>query len=195
MLDSKNEDTIVINGIGLGYKISRAVITDDVKFKLEKTAKRLQLDLNQALLDIDFFTLLNDNVFNSLSDLFVENAFGLAIDQRSTFEIRKGTKKLRNINSSDLISEKTLFPIYNVQQKVLLNDNKNQLFLVQQIFGCIYQFIIQTKHFNLNDLVFDLLEWNNQSGQYYIIQKLYYDSIKINFKRKDYMIMSQHVIY
>lgn len=195
MLNNTTEDTFIINGFGLGYKISKAIINDDTRLKLENTAKRLQLNLNQALLDIDFFTLLNDNVFNSLSDLFVENTFGLAIDQRSTFEIRKGTKKLRNINSLDFIAEKTLFPIYNVQQKVLLNDNKNQLFLVQQIFGCIYQFIIQTKHFNLSDLVFELLEWNNQSGQYYIIQQLYYDSIKINFKRKDYMIMSQHVIY
>ena len=195
MLNNKTEDTFIINGFGLGYIISKATINDDTRLKLENTAKRLQLNLNQALLDIDFFTLLNDNVFNSLSDLFVENTFGLAIDQRSTFEIRKGTKKLRNINSLDLIAEKTLFPIYNVQQKVLLNDNKNQFFLVQQIFGCIYQFIIQTKHFNLSDLVFESLEWNNQSGQYYIIQQLYYDSIKIKFKRKDYMIMSQLVIY
>ena len=83
-----------------------------------------------------FFTLLNDNGLNSLSDLFVENAFGLAIDQRSTFEIRKGTKKSRNINSLDFIAEKTLFPIYNVQQKVLLNDNKNQLFLVE-MYRCL----------------------------------------------------------
>ena len=181
MLNNKTEDTFIINGFGLGYKISKATINDETRLKLENTAKRLQLNLNQALLDIDFFTLLNDNVFNSLSDLFVENAFGLAIDKRSTFEIRKGTKKLRNIYSSDLIAEKTLFPIYNVQQKVLLNDNKNQLFLVQQNFGCIYQFIIQTKHFNLSDLVFESLEWNNQSLQNYIIQQLYYDSKKINF--------------
>lgn len=195
MLESKNEDTIVINGIGLGYKISRAVITDDVKFKLEKTAKRLQLDLNQALLDIDFFTLLEDEIITSLSDLFIEIAFGLSINDRSMLEFRKGAKKLRNINTTELSSENTLFPIYNIQKNVLINDGKNQLFLVQHIFGSIYQFKIQTQQLIFDDLSFETLEWENKSGNFSIVKNLFFDSNKIIPKRKDYIVTSQHIIY
>ena len=65
----KTEDTVILNLIGTGCKVYVIPPNTILFHKLGQTATKLNMPLQQAILDAEFFKRINNNKFKNISSI------------------------------------------------------------------------------------------------------------------------------
>lgn len=124
----------------------------------EAIAEKMKLPINEALLDLHFFQILNANI-HSIDELIIDSFGGLLPIFPASIEIWFQRKKAAKIPLKELITSSTLFPLYNVHKKKFQKHQfEKGIYLKETVVGCIGVYKLDFKSFDINLLSFAILE-------------------------------------
>jgi hypothetical protein len=148
---------ITIKLFGQGCHIHLLESSEKSKKVYQKIAKKMNIPLNEALLDIGFFLKMNSDI-QSIHQLIIDSFGGLLPIYPAYIEISFNQKKVAKINLQELISITTLFPLYKV---AIINFKNHQfdkgIYLKETVIGCIGIYKLPSNSFNIDLLSFTIL--------------------------------------
>lgn len=203
----ENLSQIKIVFIGNSCLVSGHKVTIELQKKMEAVAVVLGTSLELALLDADFFQLLNEPNLNSVNDLNnVFSYFGLVLDDTANIELWINRKRRKTIKSSILeqnislftdINEEmySLFPLYNVQIESLElgRFNPNIIFMERNIGG-VSEFSAMINRPDLSKFIwsgFDIFSYNTPN--ILILSDITYDGVSLSRTNLDNLVRSRQI--
>jgi len=161
-------------------------------------ALQLEEPLEQALLNIHFFKLLNDQYdtpgLHSMQD-FVDKTFGgLINNSKARIEIRNGRKILQKFPLDELFNPKTLLPLFNVEKRILSLKLNNNLFLIEKEVGLIDAYELEIEYFDIYKLKFNICEVSYNNNNYHLLLALTYNTKNLKSTNADTLITHQHCV-
>lgn len=170
-------DKIRINLIGAGCSIQKSKINDVLLNRMFLVASKLRTTLSQALLDVDFFSLLDIAELKSISDFDNEFEFaGLLLDNPlSRLEIWKNGKRKKIIKFGELYNEGLLFPLYDIDVVKVDARIKNsfEIVFIENSMGTVLDLSVPIHNFSMDKLLFKICEVENSSHQKIVFDILY----------------------
>ncbi len=205
----ENFDQIRIVLIGNSCLVTGHRITIEVQKKMEAVAKTLRSPLELALLDADFFRLLQEPNLNSLYNLNNEfSYFGLLLDEIASIEIWINRKRRRTIKvafedplhtrlkSVNQGSANLLFPEHNLNiQSCDLNAFKKNIILVERSVGGVMTFGTHAKNLDLSKF-----EWGGHDIQlehpplFKMMTNILYDGANLTGTKSDNLVRSRSIM-
>lgn len=176
-----------INLFGESLKIKKIVASKEQILSWEKIALKMKQPLIAVITDPFFYHYLNDDNIRSIDDLKGETWEGLINTSKNQIEIWYKNKKVQKLKIDNLKPELLLFPIYNVKQNKITNNEK-AIYIIEKAIGKIGTFEIKIDDFLLDNLEFELLDINGVT----ILQSFNYKHQIINFKNNDILITHQN---
>lgn len=193
-MDKKNENTFTINLIGIGCTIYIISLTHEINKKMQQTAILLNMTLEDAILDSDFFTKMNDNIFKDLNSISKIKMKGLLYDNRSHIEIRLNGRKKRKIQFSELLKQELLFPIYNVVMQLNTLLINNTLIVIEKETGLISNFKLLVETLDLDKMQFEITEINTGTETLTILKSISYNEKMLMSIKEDTLVTSNYSI-
>jgi hypothetical protein len=148
---------ITIKCYGQGCWIHLLESNEDAVKIYHIIAKSMKLPVEEALLDVFFYSYLKSDV-QEIEHLIVDSFGGLLHLQPATIEIWFERKKIAKIPFQDLVTTTSLFPLYKTTK---IDFKKNQfekgIYLKETVIGCVGVYKIDAKNFDINLLSFQLL--------------------------------------
>jgi hypothetical protein len=190
----KDKNSIIINLIGVGCKVSAISLEEPIYSKLYQTAKELNEPLKYAIFDADFFNLLNDKKYTSLDDMAYLTINGLIENIKSTVEIRLGGRKKRTISMTELIKQDTLLPLYQIEIIEGIVISKNTLIVIEKEMGLIYSYQIKEEKLDIDKLNFKICDVITGNENLKILSSMEYDGKKLISKPSDTLITASYAI-
>lgn len=148
--------TVNLFGTGIAYWVCKMPVEEYIKLK--SFAEKTEQDLETIFFDLDLIRSFGYRDWMNIHPYF--SGMGMLLNDRNYIEIRKGNRRIRKINSSELNDEYSLFPIYSIQKDIhrTLPGEKDFVYviLVQFLTGLIRKYTIETASINLDDVCFYL---------------------------------------
>ncbi len=159
------EKTLRIKLFGESIKIHKLKIDGDIMPILITVANKVKLPLLEALLDVDFFRILNSQELQCINDLIGYTFIGLINNSRNQVEISYGRKRIAKFNINELFDPSTLFPLYNTQiNSVNLNNLSTGIYIEEREIGLIgtYEMIVEEFQIDLLNFYLTKMELLNE---------------------------------
>ena len=151
------EKPLRIKLFGESFKIHKLKVDATMMSTLVQVANTIKLPLHEAILDIDFFRVLNMKAFQCLNDLIGFTFCGLINNHKNQVEITYGRKRIAKFNVDELFEPTTLFPIYNTQVDFIdLNSLSAGIYIEEREIGLIGTYEIPVEGFQIDLLKFYL---------------------------------------
>ena len=159
-------------------------------------ARQLDEPLEQAIINICFFKLLNEQ-YNTekiycIQDLIDYTFGGLINNSKARIEIRNGRKILQKFPLDELFNPKTLLPLFNVEKRILSLKLNNNLFLIEKEVGLIDAYELEIEYFDIYKLKFNICDVHHNNENYQLLLELSYNEKKLQSKNSDSLITHQH---
>lgn len=151
-------------------------------------AKKMKLSLTEALLSPFFYYNLKLQNIPSLEYIPGKKISGLLSSPSNQIEIWYDGKRIKRLNISDFNQADMLFPLYNIEKIEIENKYEPGIYIEQKAFGLIGSYETNVDNFNIENLYFRLLEFNDIT----LLQKLTYNNNELKIKRKDTLIRYQN---
>lgn len=179
---------------GESFKIHATKINDKNLKDFIRASQQLKEPLEEALLNVSFFKVLNLIKYQSLEDVIDFAYGGLINNHKNSIEIWSGRRCLQKFSLNDLLSPNTLFPIFNTKRRTLTVRLDNQLFLIEKEMGLIGEYVVDCKIFDINLLKFhiDDMQYLNEALQ--VLTSISYDSTILNSQKSDTLIIHRHCV-
>lgn len=160
---------------------------EDLNACLE-VADKMKIRLSQALLDPFFYYYLKRGSIPSVEHLPGKKISGLLNTPKNQIEILLNGKKIRKLQIDDLNEDLLLFPTYN-KTKIESKDGYNTgIYVEQRAIGFIGSYELKIDSFNLEDLQFNLLQFNDKL----LMQPPTYSNQKLHFRKKETLLIYQN---
>nr|WP_315140351.1 hypothetical protein [uncultured Flavobacterium sp.] len=153
-----------------------------------KVANKMNRSLTQALLDPFFYYYLKIPSIPSVEHLPGLKIGGLLNTPKNQIEILFDGKKIRKLQIKDFNQEQLLFPLYNVNKTVIKEEYSPGIYVEQKTIGFIASYEIKVDHFTIEDLLFNVLQFNGKQ----LLQKPIYQNKKILFRRRETLLIHQN---
>lgn len=150
-------------------------------------ANRLQLTLEQALLDPYFYYQLKLEKYQNFLDLKGELFLGMDCTQFHQIEVWVNGKRFQKFNYSELNPETTFFPLYPIHT-IVPQFNSNQL-VVHQIEKGTIKYMEQTTSTENFPILFEKMILNNTL----LLSSVSNNSIPFIQQRSDTLVLSSTV--
>ncbi|MES2544903.1 MAG: hypothetical protein V4548_08455 [Bacteroidota bacterium] len=183
-----NYHKLKINLYGEAIRLSQFIIEKEQLFKFQLIANKLKLPLYIALIDPYFYHLLNDLNIKSKKDISIVQKHVLLNSNKNQIEIWYKNKKIQKLKINDLLSELLLFPLYNVELIQKTVDIEKGTYVEEKEIGLIGSYELKIQNFNINDLVFHLIENRNEKD----LMKITYQDNEFELKKTDAVINYQN---
>jgi hypothetical protein len=177
-----------INLFGELWTLKKVVLNPMEHEYFEQIASRLKLPLHKALLDPFFYFHLKLNSIPGLDKLHGEMIIGLMNTSKNQIEIWLDGKKIRKLKFEEIIQDQYLFPLYSSRKSIIDNTTIPGIYIEQKEIGFIGSYEFKIENFILEDLLFNLIELNNQL----LLQNVTYPNCKTIFKKKETVINYQN---
>ena len=182
---------IYINLFGTGIRYWVCHLPQEVYEKMEHMRARKHLFWEHLLFDLDFLDYFG---YSHWSDLAIEpEHVGFLIDSHNRIEIKQAQRILSRFNAQELIGEDTLFPLHDIFKKdIQLHEHpKAKTFVLVQIEkGLVGKFKIETNHFNINDLTYEIQSFQN----FQFLRHIYYQNERLSSQKDDTLVNASLVI-
>jgi len=151
------EKPLRIKLFGESFKIHKLKIDDNMMPMLVNVANKVKLPLLEALLDINFFRILNSQELQCVNDLIGHTFNGLINNYRNQFEISYGRKRIAKFKIEELFYPTTLFPLYNTHiNNININTISAGIYIEEREIGLIGTYEIMIEEFQIDFLKFYL---------------------------------------
>ena len=161
---TEHYDKIRINLVGVGYMIQKSRVSNTLFNKMVLAAQKLNSSLDEALLDVEFFSVLDFPKISTISDFQTEFCYhGLLDDPRSKIEIWMNGKKKKVLKVRQLYNEDLLFPLYDskIFEANLTCRTKREFVFVEVSIGTVLDVSVNIPDFSADKLLFKICEVEN----------------------------------
>jgi hypothetical protein len=177
-----------INFHGESWTLKKFECSDDHLKECLKVAARMKLSLEKALLDPFFYYYLKIPAIASTEHLPGTKWSGLLNSPKNQIEIWYDGKKIRKLHITDINQDLLLFPIYNKNKVDITEDYSPGIYIEQRAIGFVGSYELNIESFNLEDLQFHLLQFNDKL----LLQQPTYSNQKLLFKKKETLLNYQN---
>jgi hypothetical protein len=153
-----------------------------------KVAARMKLPLAKALLDPFFYYYLKIPAIASTEHLPGTKWSGLLDSARNQIEIWYDGKKIKKLHIVDIDQDLLLFPLYNRNKIEITEEYSPGIYVEQQVIGFVGSYELNIESFDLEDLQFHLLQFNDKL----LLQPPTYSNQKLRFKKKETLLTYQN---
>lgn len=176
-----------INLYGEGIRIYRLELTEK-QFKQFSNARQ-QLSWEEMLLDLHF---MNEMGIHHWKDLAKDLPLvGLKITPKSRIEIRANGRKKRTIIADEIVEHTTLFPIYAISNQAFNKvSTEKEFIVVEHETGLIQSLDFETTDFELSDLTFKIISFENEEW----LVGMDYKKMVITSKKSDTVVTGLFVM-
>jgi len=186
------DKTLRIKLYGESLKIHKIELNIAKLKNFNKVANELNEPLNMAILNLDFFSLLNMSEVNSMTDIIDKTFNGLVNNKKSQIEISHGRRKIGKFNVDELFRETRLFPLFNTQTTIFNTDNLSEgIYIVEKEIGLVGQYELRLNNFQVDLLKFFLTKIEVQEIEYEILNNISYDNKFLTSFKSDTLLTSQ----
>ena len=185
---------IKIRLYGESFKIHTLAINDADKIDFIKVSERLNESIEEALLNISFFRILNRNKFQSLEDITSHSFGGLINTHKNKIEIWQGRRCLQKFSLNELFYPSTLFPLFNTLSRSLDIKLKNKIFLIEREIGLIGEYILDCNDFDISFLRFNICDVKYVNENFQLLQAIRYKSTKLASQKSDTLITYRYCV-
>jgi hypothetical protein len=152
------------------------------------TADKMKLPLEKALLDPFFYYYLKIPTIASTEHLPGTKWSGLLDSPKNQIEIWYDSKKIRKLHIADIDQDLLLFPIYNKNKIEITKEYSAGIYVEQCAIGFVGSYELNIESFNLEDLQFNLLQFNDKL----LLQQPTYSTQKLLFRKKETLLIYQN---
>ena len=177
-----------INFHGESWTLKKFECNDDDLKECMKVADRMKLPLEKALLDPFFYYYLKIPAIASTEHLPGTKWSGLLDSPKNQIEIWYNAKKIKKLQIADIDQDLLLFPIYNKNKIEINKEYSPGIYVEQQAVGFVGSYELNIESFNLEDLQFNLLQFNDKL----LLQPPTYCNQKLQFRKKETLIIYQN---
>jgi hypothetical protein len=177
-----------INFHGESWTLKKFACNDDDLKECLKVAARMKLPLVKALLDPFFYYYLKIQTIASTEYLPGTKWSGLLNSPKNQIEIWYNGKKIKKLHIKDIEQDLLLFPIYNKNKTDINEEYGPGIYVEQQAIGFVGSYELNIESFNLEDLQFNLLQFNDKL----LIQPPTYSNQKLHFRKKETLLIYQN---
>jgi hypothetical protein len=131
------EKKLRVKFFGESFVIHKLKIDDELITKFNNVALQLKTPLNEALLDIDFFRVLNIKGYESINDLISLTSVGLINNSKGQIEISLG-RKHGSVQSDEKLLQRHSLIVQKLKKKLAIRD-------IAEIANCSTTTIIKVK--------------------------------------------------
>ncbi len=161
----------IINFFGDGIRYWACDTKETSWQPLWEYKKKKDCSWEEILLDLDTLKKLGYTHWNQLSNGIEK--MGFFISNTNRIEIKKGARFLEKFNAQQLLSQSTLFPIYNTLIRSHQITESNQLVIIQFETGLMAKYKLDIERFQIADLTFGIDSSQTLIPQPYINQLLF----------------------
>lgn len=150
-------DKVKITYFGIGCRIAIGKFSTEDWKRLYAASKIFGCPLSEAIFDSAYFLELSDNRYKKWYDLGNRvKVFGLLDHRQSSIEIKINGKKQSKIQSSDLVVDNLLFPLYQTTISDLGSFQKHagEITIVEKEIGTIGNYYFEVEKFSIENLHF-----------------------------------------
>jgi hypothetical protein len=190
------EKKLRVKFFGESFVIHKLKIDDELITKFNNVALQLKIPLNEALLDIDFFRVLNIIEYESINDLISLTSVGLINNNKGQIEISLGRKRIAKFNTNELFNITTLFPLYKTRfNSFMISDISSNYHLEEREVGLIGFYEINVENFQIDLLHFHLsnLELINENCQ--VVHEVTYNGQRLPKTKSDSLLRYQRCFF
>jgi hypothetical protein len=126
------------------------------------TADKMKLPLEKALLDPFFYYYLKIPTIASTEHLPSTKWSGLLDTLKNQIEIWYDGNKIRKLHIAEIDLDLLLFPIYNKNKIEIKEEYGPGIYVEQRAIGFVGSYELNIEYFNLEDLQFNLLQFNEK---------------------------------
>jgi hypothetical protein len=153
-----------------------------------KVAARMEVPLAKALLDPFFYYYLKIPAIASTEHLPGTKWSGLLETPKNQIEIWYDGRKIRKLHIGDIDQDLLLFPLYNKSKIEIKEEYSPGIYVEQLAIGFVGSYALNIESFNLEDLQFNLLQFNDKL----LLQQPTYSSQNLHFRKKETLIIYQN---
>ncbi|WP_395050310.1 hypothetical protein [Flavobacterium sp.] len=180
--------TLKINLHGESWTLKKFECSEEDLLECLKVAAKMKLPLVKALLDPFFYYYLKRASIPSVEHLPGIKISGLLDTPKNQIEILLDGKKIRKLQFKDFNQEQLLFPLYNIHKTEIREEYSPGIYVEQKAIGFIASFEIKLNDFNIDDLQFKLLEFNDNL----LLQQPNYQNKNFLLRKKETLLIYQN---
>lgn len=177
-----------INFHGESWTLKKLECDDDDLKECMKVAARMKLPLEKALLDPFFYYYLKIPAIASTEHLPGTKWSGLLDSPKNQIEIWYDGKKIKKLHIADIDQNLLLFPIYNKNKIEINKEYSPGIYVEQHAIGFVGSYELNIESFNLEDLHFHLLQFNDKL----LLQPPTYSNQNLRFRKKESLLIYQN---
>lgn len=177
-----------INFHGESYTLKKFECSDYELNACLAIADKMKLPLEKALLDPFFYYYLEIATIPSTEHLPGTKWSGLLDTPKNQIEIWYNAKKIKKLQIADIDQDLLLFPIYNKKKVEINKEYSPSIYVEQHAIGFLGSYELNVEAFNLEDLHFHLLLFNDKL----LLQPPTYSSHNLRFRKKETLLIYQN---
>ena len=186
------EKPLRIKLFGESFKIHKLKIDDNMMPMLVNVANKVKLPLLEALLDINFFRILNSQGLQCVNDLIEHTFNGLINNYRNQVEISYGRKRIAKFKIEELFYSTTLFPLYNTQiNNININTISSGIYIEEREIGLIGTYEIMIEELQIDLLKFYLTKIILSNENLELLKMITYKSQLMECVKSDSLLRHQ----
>ena len=189
-----NSSPIKLRLYGESFKIHALNLNSSNLKDFMMASQRLNEPLEEALLNVSFFKILNLKSYDSVETMIDCTFGGLMNTSKNKIEIWCGRKCLQKFNLDDLFHPDTLFPLFNINKRKLTIRLNNNMFLIEKEIGLIAEYTIEKDLFDINNLKFFLGDIKYLNENFQLLASLSYRESKLQSIKSDSLITYRHCV-
>ena len=177
-----------INLHGESWTLKKLECSEDDLNECLKVAARMKLPLKEALLNPFFYYNLKNPSIPSVEHLPGKKWSGLLDTAKNQIEVLLDGKKIKKLHFKDLDDGLLLFPLYNIHNTEIIENYSPGIYVEQKAIGFISSYEIKLESFDIDNLQFNLLQFNDKQ----LLQEPTYKNKKVLFRKKETLLIYQN---
>jgi hypothetical protein len=170
-------DKVKINLFGESWSLKELELNHELTSKCLSSAKKLNRDLPDLLLDLSFYEELGIPGIKSIADLPGTCIRGIQNTPKSQLEIWLNGKKILKIRLESLFNQNTLFRLYQTQEKVIYFEDLDQgIYLFEYEMGLVASYRFNIPKFTIDQLSFGLLKFQIEDLNVEVLTEVFFNT-------------------
>jgi hypothetical protein len=171
---SKLTPGITLNFFGEGYNLLRFDESRLPFATLETRAAELNMELDRAVLDLEFYEPFKPQNINSWKDITRHVTRGSLVSRLSWMEIRSEGKKRKTTNLEELFLTETLFPLcdFTIADQPVVKSTSGSFYILEKEVGKIDTFFLEGTIGDLENLQFGLEQFSFPSKKLLLLSNV-----------------------
>lgn len=159
--------------------------------------RKYKIENNKSWEELFFdFDFLNTFGFNHWSELTAHGEFrGLLIGKNNRIEVKEKSKKVLKLTSNELLSQNTLFPLYQVSmiESIMPLNAAKRFILLNYEIGQFAKYSFESDTFEVDKLDFQVSQFPFTNSDYLLVN-INYQGVKLKLLQEDTLVNKMQVI-